>query len=38
MQLFRRVKCVWFKGQIQAAAFITVFAQQPEAIIQGWLL
>ena len=35
IQLFHKVKCTWFEGQIQAAAFMTVFAQHPEAIIRG---
>ena len=45
IQLFHRVKCIWFKSQILAkvfiyvrAAFMTVFAQHPEAIIRWWLL
>ena len=55
IQLLHRVKCIWFKRQIQAMvffqgwclseggvysreAYMTVFAQHPEAIIQGWLL
>ena len=38
IQLFHRVWCIWLKGQIKAAAFMTVFALLPEAIIQGWLL
>ena len=38
IQLFHRVKCIWFKGQIQAGVFMTVFAQHPVAIIRGWLL
>ena len=33
IQLFHRVKCIWFKGQILAAAFMIVFAQHPVAII-----
>ena len=33
IQIFHRVKCIWFKGQIQAGVFMTVFAQYPVAII-----
>ena len=38
IQLFHRVKCIWFKDQVQTTAFMTVFAQHPEVIIRGWLL
>ena len=38
IQLFHIVKCILLKGQIQATAFMTVFALHPEAIILGWLL
>ena len=38
IQLFHRVQCIWFKGQIQATAFMTVFALHPKANTQGWLL
>ena len=40
IQLFHRVKCIWFKGQIATShgiyprvVFMTVFAQHPAAII-----
>ena len=32
IQLFHRVKYIWFKRQKQAGAFMTVFAQHPAAI------
>ena len=38
IQLLHRVQCIRLKNQIQAAAFMTVFTQHPEAIIRGRLL
>ena len=38
IQLFHGVNVFGSKGHIQAGVFMTVFAQYPVAIIQGWLL
>ena len=38
IQIFHRVNVFGSKGQIQAGAFMTVFAQHSVAIIRGWLL